>query len=324
MVERAPLARDRARQLPRRPARPLRARLRPALAAREAGREGGRARPGRAQSRSARSSSAPSSSSTPPTRRCGSSPSTRSRTRRRSRSSRARASATAAARHRAGLCWHRYEIDDDGMILDAKIVPPTSQNQKTIESDLHGVVERYVDLPDDRAVAALRAGDPQLRPVHLLRDALPRRWRSTADERSSASATSGAATTASGPRSPGGWAGTVLCGEPIGLVEALERRSTRSCSSTPSPRVRPPGTVHAFDASIGAAADGAVRRLVHAHARPRRGRRARPLARPAPRDGCSSTGSRARASRSARGSAPRSRRPPTGVVRGGSACMRSI
>ena len=48
-----------------------------------------------------------------------------------------------------GLLYHRYELDDDGTILDAKIVPPTSQNQRTIEEDLRGVVERSLDLPDD-------------------------------------------------------------------------------------------------------------------------------------------------------------------------------
>ncbi len=31
----------------------------------------------------------------------------------------------------------------------AKIVPPTSQNQRTIEDDLRGVVERSLDVPDD-------------------------------------------------------------------------------------------------------------------------------------------------------------------------------
>jgi coenzyme F420-reducing hydrogenase alpha subunit len=49
-----------------------------------------------------------------------------------------------------GICWHRYELDADGVILDAKIVPPTSQNQKTIEEDLVGVVSGSLDLPDDR------------------------------------------------------------------------------------------------------------------------------------------------------------------------------
>ena len=30
-----------------------------------------------------------------------------------------------------GFLWHRYEIDEQGLIRDAKIVPPTSQNQAT-------------------------------------------------------------------------------------------------------------------------------------------------------------------------------------------------
>jgi coenzyme F420-reducing hydrogenase alpha subunit len=48
-----------------------------------------------------------------------------------------------------GILYHRYELDTDGTILDAKIVPPTSQNQRTIEEDLHGVVERSLELPDE-------------------------------------------------------------------------------------------------------------------------------------------------------------------------------
>ncbi len=48
-----------------------------------------------------------------------------------------------------GILYHRYELAADGTILDAKIVPPTSQNQRTIEEDLRGVVERSLDLPDD-------------------------------------------------------------------------------------------------------------------------------------------------------------------------------
>ncbi len=63
-----------------------------------------------------------------------------------------------------GICWHRYELDAEGTILDAKIVPPTSQNQKTIESDLRGVVERYADLPDPelalRCEQTIRNYDP--------------------------------------------------------------------------------------------------------------------------------------------------------------------
>ena len=49
-----------------------------------------------------------------------------------------------------GICWHRYELDAEGVILDARIVPPTAQNQKTIEADLTGVVSGSLDLPDDR------------------------------------------------------------------------------------------------------------------------------------------------------------------------------
>jgi coenzyme F420-reducing hydrogenase alpha subunit len=47
-----------------------------------------------------------------------------------------------------GLLYHRYEIDEAGTILDAVIVPPTSQNQTAIEADLRGVIERSLDLPD--------------------------------------------------------------------------------------------------------------------------------------------------------------------------------
>jgi sulfhydrogenase subunit alpha len=63
-----------------------------------------------------------------------------------------------------GILYHRYELDDEGTILDAKIVPPTSQNQSTIEEDLRGVVERSLDLPDDelslRCEQTIRNYDP--------------------------------------------------------------------------------------------------------------------------------------------------------------------
>jgi coenzyme F420-reducing hydrogenase alpha subunit len=48
-----------------------------------------------------------------------------------------------------GMLYHRYRLDADGTILDAKIVPPTSQNQRAIEDDLRGVVGRYAELPDE-------------------------------------------------------------------------------------------------------------------------------------------------------------------------------
>ena len=49
-----------------------------------------------------------------------------------------------------GSLYHRYQIDDSGNILDAKIAPPTAQNQITIERDLWEFVERNIDLPDEK------------------------------------------------------------------------------------------------------------------------------------------------------------------------------
>jgi coenzyme F420-reducing hydrogenase alpha subunit len=63
-----------------------------------------------------------------------------------------------------GMLYHRYEIDEDGTILDARIVPPTSQNQRAIEEDLRTVVERSIDLSDEeltlRCEQAIRNHDP--------------------------------------------------------------------------------------------------------------------------------------------------------------------
>ena len=46
-----------------------------------------------------------------------------------------------------GLLFHRYQIQADGIIETAKIVPPTSQNQKSIERDLWQFVEANLLLP---------------------------------------------------------------------------------------------------------------------------------------------------------------------------------
>ncbi|MGE0416436.1 MAG: Ni/Fe hydrogenase subunit alpha [Acetobacteraceae bacterium] len=48
-----------------------------------------------------------------------------------------------------GMLWHRYEIDAEGSIVDARIVPPTSQNQPSIEGDLRATAEKSLHLPDD-------------------------------------------------------------------------------------------------------------------------------------------------------------------------------
>jgi coenzyme F420-reducing hydrogenase alpha subunit len=42
-----------------------------------------------------------------------------------------------------GLLWHRYEIDANGLVRAARIVPPTSQNQARIEEDLRGSLIEY-------------------------------------------------------------------------------------------------------------------------------------------------------------------------------------
>jgi coenzyme F420-reducing hydrogenase alpha subunit len=46
-----------------------------------------------------------------------------------------------------GILYHRYQIDEQGLIREARIVPPTSQNQKTIEEDLRAYVEQHLDTP---------------------------------------------------------------------------------------------------------------------------------------------------------------------------------
>jgi coenzyme F420-reducing hydrogenase alpha subunit len=47
-----------------------------------------------------------------------------------------------------GLLYHRYRIDREGNICETGIVPPTSQNQKTIENDLRRYIPPRVDLPE--------------------------------------------------------------------------------------------------------------------------------------------------------------------------------
>ena len=63
-----------------------------------------------------------------------------------------------------GILYHRYQVDDNGSILSAKIVPPTSQNQKTIENDLLNFIPKYLDIPEEKLVLsceqAIRNYDP--------------------------------------------------------------------------------------------------------------------------------------------------------------------
>ncbi len=48
-----------------------------------------------------------------------------------------------------GILYHRYELDSEGVILNARIVPPTAQNQKIIEQDLKRYVSHNLDLPEE-------------------------------------------------------------------------------------------------------------------------------------------------------------------------------
>ncbi|MBK5911124.1 hypothetical protein CCR85_06415 [Rhodothalassium salexigens] len=63
-----------------------------------------------------------------------------------------------------GLLYHRYEVDDQGRIASARIVPPTAQNQQVIEADLRAVAERSLDLSDSalqwRCEQTIRNYDP--------------------------------------------------------------------------------------------------------------------------------------------------------------------
>lgn len=63
-----------------------------------------------------------------------------------------------------GLLYHRYALSESGLIEQANIVPPTSQNQKSIEEDLYDFVSQNIALPDSELVwkceQAIRNYDP--------------------------------------------------------------------------------------------------------------------------------------------------------------------
>ena len=63
-----------------------------------------------------------------------------------------------------GLLYHRYRIDAEGTIVDAKIVPPTSQNQKMIEDDLARFIPPRLAMPQEQLTLqceqAIRNYDP--------------------------------------------------------------------------------------------------------------------------------------------------------------------
>jgi sulfhydrogenase subunit alpha len=63
-----------------------------------------------------------------------------------------------------GLLYHRYRITGDGLVADAQIVPPTSQNQRAIEADLREFAGARLSLPHERLTLeceqAVRNYDP--------------------------------------------------------------------------------------------------------------------------------------------------------------------
>jgi coenzyme F420-reducing hydrogenase alpha subunit len=63
-----------------------------------------------------------------------------------------------------GLLYHCYRLDAGGVILEAKIVPPTSQNQRMIEEDLARFVPPRLGLAHAELTAqceqAVRNYDP--------------------------------------------------------------------------------------------------------------------------------------------------------------------
>ena len=64
-----------------------------------------------------------------------------------------------------GVLWHRYEVDGEGIVRGARIVPPTSQNQAHIETTLRatleaGGLERAPEVLRAEAERTVRHYDP--------------------------------------------------------------------------------------------------------------------------------------------------------------------
>jgi len=74
------------------------------------------------------------------------------------------ASGAAATEAPRGLLYHRYDIDAAGAVRQAKIVPPTSQNQSQIEDDLRQLLPRVLPEGDEPAARGcerlVRSYDP--------------------------------------------------------------------------------------------------------------------------------------------------------------------
>jgi coenzyme F420-reducing hydrogenase alpha subunit len=63
-----------------------------------------------------------------------------------------------------GILYHRYRLDEQGTITEAKIVPPTSQNQSSIEDDLRAFLPDWLSMQEEalrwRCEQTIRNYDP--------------------------------------------------------------------------------------------------------------------------------------------------------------------
>ena len=79
-----------------------------------------------------------------------------------------------------GLLFHKYALDSQGLVVSARIVPPTAQNLARIEADLWQIAPRVVEMPDEAASLAcehlIRSYDPCIScATHFLRLKVDRR-----------------------------------------------------------------------------------------------------------------------------------------------------
>lgn len=80
-----------------------------------------------------------------------------------------------------GILWHQYELDANGNVIKAVIVPPTSQNQARIEQDLSTSLQRFGLDRDDEQIRlqgekVIRNYDPCIScATHFLRLKVERR-----------------------------------------------------------------------------------------------------------------------------------------------------
>ena len=73
-----------------------------------------------------------------------------------------------------GLLYHRYSLNEKGVIENANIIPPTAQNQNIIEEDLFDLVSKNLHLSDEeltwKCEQAIRNYDPCIScSVHFLK-----------------------------------------------------------------------------------------------------------------------------------------------------------